>query len=122
MIIPAPKYFQIDELGRTRLVSATIDAQIQQKIKDHLGLQDFQLYQAAEQLNNQLWQVYADQGLLFNEIVYENIFIPELDQNIDIEVGISNTLGPNVHPSQIAMHPAYAEWLAQLPPEVFQID
>jgi hypothetical protein len=122
MINLAQKYIQIDELGRTREMSVTIDAQIQQKIKDHLNPQDFQLFKAAEQLNSQLWQMYVDQGLLSSEVVYQNIYIPELDQNMDIEVGIRNTLGPNVHPSQIAMHPAYAEWLAQLPAEVFQID
>jgi hypothetical protein len=60
--------------------------------------------------------------LLLPETVYQNIYIPEINQNIDVEVGIQNTLGPNVHPSQIAMHPTYAEWIAQLPPEIFQID
>jgi len=120
--IPRGRLFLINELGRTREMSVDIDAQIQQKIKDHLSSQDFLLFEAAEQLNIQLWQEYVDQGLLLPETVYQNIYIPEINQNIDVEVGIHNTLGPNVHPSQIVMHPTYVEWIARLPPEIFQID
>jgi hypothetical protein len=112
------KYTQIDELGR----SSTIDTSgnINQQIENYLGPQDFLLYKEAEKLNSQLWESYSNQGLLITEVIYQHIFIPELNQSVDIEVGLKNSLAPGVHPSQLSMHPSYTEWVAKLPPGILQ--
>lgn len=116
-VILGEKYRQIDEAGRVKLVDTSID--VTKKIKDFLGPENFALFQQAEELNSQLWSSYADQGLFITETIYENIFIPELNENIDITVGLYTNLAPGVHPSQLIMHPSYTEWITRLPNEIF---
>lgn len=110
-------YVHIDGVGRTLISESPLT--LDEKIKNYLNEEDYLLYKQAETLNNQLWQTYVDQGLQTNEILYENIFIPEFNENFDIEIGYRTVLAPGIHPSQLAIHPSYAEWLSRLPVDLF---
>jgi hypothetical protein len=113
------KHRVIDLTGVTHLAD-TIDLELDKKIENFLGAQDYLLYKQAQDLNDKLWLSYMDQNLIQVEILYENVFIPELNDNFDIEMGYRTKLSPGITPAQISLHPEYAAWEHRFPPELFQ--
>lgn len=103
----------INEIGQKRLFDPSVNNN--EIIKNYLGAEDYEQYHRAFLLNLQLWDDYLNQGLYTIETVHENIFIPELNESVDIPVGTQNVLAPDVQPSQLQLHPEFLVWRARIP-------
>jgi hypothetical protein len=76
----------------------------------------------AQDNNSLLWASYQDQGLLIPEDIYETVYIPEFNTNIDVLIGTKLILANGVSPSQLQLHPDWATWLLRLPQDIFLPD
>jgi hypothetical protein len=95
-------------------------AQIQiEWLNNNLSAEELLDYNAALDKNSQIWGSYESQGLITLEPIYETVYIPEINENIDVKIGEKLVLSPGVSPSQLQMHPDYAEWLNRLPDYIF---
>lgn len=89
-----------------------------ERIKNYLGPENYSAYLVAQEKNDMLQQSFLDNNLYRWEYVYENIYIPELNESYDIEIGLRRVLSPGVHPSDIYMHPEYVEIIKLIPPNI----
>jgi hypothetical protein len=81
----------------------------------NLSPQDQSSFFDAEQNNRLLWESYQSQGLITAEPIYEIVHVPEVNETISVPVGEKLVLAPGVTPSQLQMHPDYANWFNALP-------
>jgi|688.fasta_scaffold506882_3 hypothetical protein len=94
------------------------DFEYEKKLRDTLGLEQFNAYKLAQSKNNELWDSYIDQGLIRTEYTYEKVFVPEFDENISVLTKVKTILNPGVSPSQIVIHPELSTLLATFPTEL----
>jgi len=90
-------------------------------VDQNFSSEDIGKYYWALNENNKLWDHYKAQGWLQEEIVYESIFVPELNDTFDLAVGVKIGIQPGVNPSQLQIHPEYANFLLRIPIEVLPI-
>lgn len=86
-------------------------------VNQNFSSEDIGQYYWALNENFKLWAHYKDQGWLREETVYESIFVPELNDTLDLGVGVKVTVQPGVNPSQLQLHPEYASFLIRIPQE-----
>lgn len=86
-------------------------------VSKNFSNEEVQNYYWALSENNKQWQEYIDKGWLQQEIVYESIFLPELNDSIDFKIGIKLTINSGVNPSQLQIQSEYANWLNRIPQE-----
>lgn len=86
-------------------------------VDQNFSVEDIGKYYWALNENNKLWKNYTDQGWLKEEIVYESIFVPELNDTLDLKVGIKISVQPGANPSQFQLHPEYASLVEKIPLE-----
>jgi hypothetical protein len=99
-------------------IDPVADKQYQKKLADYLSSEDYNLYLQVKTKNTELWQSYVEQNLISTEYEYEEVFVPELNENISIEVKIKTIINPGVAPSQVIIHPEYSDFLSRLPPDL----
>ena len=87
-------------------------------LKDFLGEDEYAKFKEAEHVNLLLQQSYYAQNLIYEEIIYETVFIAEFNESFDVEIGFKTILADNVHPSTIGFTPEYSEWLSRIPDEL----
>lgn len=87
-------------------------------VSQNFSGEDIETYYWALNENQKQWQDYIDKGWLQQEIIYESIFVPELNDSIDFEIGVKLTINSGVNPSQLQLQSDYASWLNRLPPEI----
>ena len=93
-----------------------------QWIQNNLTSEEKISYQNALQENNQLWASYKSRGLTTLEKIYTTVYVPEVDANIEVLTGEKLFLSAGVSPNQLQIHPNYAQWLSQLPLNIFNTD
>ena len=81
----------------------------------NLSPQDQSSFFDADRKNRLLWESYESQGLVTARTVYETVYVPEVNENIDVPIGEKLVLAPGVNPSQLQIHPDYVHWLSVLP-------
>lgn len=89
-----------------------------QQLREYLGEEDYLKFEAATKINNDNWTSFFSQGLIRHEVIYENVFIPEFNENFDVEIGFKEIISENTHPSQLVTNPEYAEIVNALSPEL----
>jgi hypothetical protein len=88
-------------------------------LNNNLTAEELFEYNTARQQNHLQWESYISQGLVTVESVYETVHIPEFNENIDVKIGEKLILASGVSPSQLQIHPSYANWLNVLPDTLF---
>jgi hypothetical protein len=89
-----------------------------QQLREYLGEEDYLQFEAAKKINDDNWKSFFVQGLIRHEVIYENIQIPEFNENFDVEIGFKEILSENTHPSAIFMYPEYVRMVLSLPSEL----
>lgn len=128
-----PTYIWVDYFGQQKtitnsefnvnesnVVETKIPSYIQRdkNIKNFLGDDEFAKFKEAEYANSLVYRSNFDQNLINEEMIYENIFISEFNENFDIEIGYKTILADSAHPSIIGFTPEYSEWLSKIPSEL----
>jgi hypothetical protein len=90
-----------------------------QWIQNNLSPEDQSSLEAARNDNNLLWGTYETQGLVTSEKLYETVYVPEVNANIDVLIGEKLLLSEGVSPSQLQIHPNLAQWMPRLPADIF---
>jgi hypothetical protein len=75
-------------------------------------------FQAAQTENNSLWTNYATQGLISTVPIMQDVYVSELDQTIQVQVGERVVLAAGVTPADLLLAPAWAVWLERYTSEV----
>ena len=110
--------FKSDNSNVVRTQNPFVD-QRYQKIREYASEEDYLRLVELEKANAAIWRSFVAQGLINFEVLYENILIPELNETFDVEIGYKKTLGENAYPSDLFVHPDYADFLRNMPSELF---
>ena len=75
-------------------------------------------FQAARTENTSLWLNYATQGLISVVPIMQDVYVSELDQTIQVQVGDRVVLAAGVTPANLLLALSWGEWLARYTSEV----
>ena len=83
----------------------------QEWAEQNLTQEELVQFNLAFEENNKLWASYASNGLISVVPITEQVNIPELNQNIDIQIGEQIVLSQGTTRDQLELAPAWKYWL-----------
>jgi|LakMenEpi03Aug12_release.lakeMendotaPanAssembly.Ray.scaffolds.fasta_scaffold449227_3 hypothetical protein len=78
-----------------------------------LDQDELEQFLEAENRNLALMKSYVQHGLMTQETVKENVYLPEYGEEITIEVGLQTILSPGVTILDVPIDPEYGAWHAR---------
>lgn len=79
--------------------------------EQNLSPSELTQFRSAQQANNTLWASYRDTGAYSTEILYERIFINELNTEVDVAIGEQVTFATGVNPDECQLDPDWRIWM-----------
>lgn len=67
----------------------------------------------AEKRNLDLMQSYLEHGLMKQESIKENVYLPQYGEEVTIDVGLRTVLSPGITVLDIPIDPEYGAWHAR---------
>jgi len=81
--------------------------------EQNLSPSELTQFTSALQRNSALWDSYRNNGVYSSEILYERIFINELNTEVDIAIGEQAIFAPGVNPDEFQLDPDWRIWIAR---------
>ena len=75
-------------------------------------------FQEAQTENDNLWTNYETQGLVSKVAIMQDVYVSELDQSVQVQVGERVVLASGTTPADLLLAVSWAPWLERYTTEV----
>jgi hypothetical protein len=78
-----------------------------------LDADELEQFLEAEKRNLELVQSYLEHGIMSQETLKENVYLPKYGEEVTIDVGLRTVLSPGITVLDIPIDPEYGAWHAR---------